>query len=81
MRAARALLLVAGTAVVFALAYLVWPTPYRYLTPRLEPVLAVRINRFTGDADYLLPNGWHSAKVRPGANSPIRLDELLRGGQ
>jgi hypothetical protein len=77
----RVPLLVAAAAIILALAYWVWPTPYRYVIPREPRIQVVRINRFTGDADYLLLNGWHRAKLPPGAKGPLKLDELLRDGQ
>lgn len=60
MRKLGVLLAVAALA---ALAYFVWPTPWRYDRIRELPV---RIHRITGDAEMLTPSGWqpmrHEAK-------------------
>jgi hypothetical protein len=54
--------------VVIVFATFVWPTPYRYEHMNLSsegPQLIVRINRFTGSAEYLTPVGWHEMQPKP----------------
>jgi hypothetical protein len=55
----RALGWVSVAVVLLAFAWFVWPTPYRYIEHR---DVLYRINRFSGSAMMLLPDGW--AKVR-----------------
>jgi hypothetical protein len=51
--------------VVATLAFLafVWPTLYRYDRMAVEGNnLPVRINRFTGATEFLLPSGWRRTR-------------------
>jgi len=65
--------------VVLAFCLLVWPTPYRYdhVHNRL-----LRLNRVTGHADALCPDGWHTLSRDPFADVgdvqvPITADVCL----
>jgi|SRR6185312_772257 len=52
----------ASTVLVVLFAWFIWPTPYQYLTGPRSPILGVRINRFTGAVDWLMPyGGWRGA--------------------
>lgn len=58
--AIRAALLVVGAAVLMLFAVFVWPTKYRYdhmhvTTGDTSAVMPVRIDRFTGRAEELVP--------------------------
>lgn len=50
-----------GLAILVVLALFVWPTVYRYDHMKLDTYdYPVRINRLTGKAEVLFPNGWHA---------------------
>ena len=53
------LFILLGLALV--LAWTVWPTRYRYTTSAfLDTQVTVRIDRFSGEAEWLLPGGWRT---------------------
>jgi hypothetical protein len=56
--------LVIATAMVVLFAVFIWPTRYRYehWAPGGGRSYPVRINRFTGTAERLQPNGWQPMK-------------------
>lgn len=62
MRYTKTLLTAVTLAVVIALAWTVWPTPYRYIGtwPRL-----VRVNRVTGTPQLLTEVGWRPMAPNP----------------
>ncbi len=41
---------------ILAFAYYVWPTPWRYDMTRGSQSIPFRINRFTGDAEMIIPH-------------------------
>lgn len=61
-------------AIVVALAFFVWPTPYRYdrIVWREKDQLPVRINRFTGTAEMLSIYGWKPMRSMSQSSSPPR---------
>ncbi len=58
-------------ALVGAFAAFVWPTRWRWDHMTVDgDVVPVRIDRFTGDADMLLPDdGWVPVEAPPGGAS------------
>lgn len=64
--------LLVGCLLVFG--WLVWPTPYRYLTWHSNDYTApVRISRVTGRADFLAPDGWRRmGPPRPAPTSAVQ---------
>lgn len=63
----RALVLLALVALVAAFAAFVWPTRWRYDHMTVDgDIVPVRIDRFTGDADMLVPDsGWLPVEAPP----------------
>lgn len=62
---------------ILLLAAFVWPTPYHYLTWHTgDFTTPVRISRFTGQADYLLPDGWR--RMAPQRTAPPRAVQPAR---
>ena len=76
----RVLVTMALATIAIAFLLLVWPTPYRY-----EQVHShlIRLNRVTGHADALCPDGWHTmwrdpfADLRIGPDIPMTADVCL----
>ena len=72
----RRFALAGAVVLVLAFGYFVWPTPYRYIAAPAGTeigggtgfkVISARVNRFTGQADFLVPGiGWvRTARVGP----------------
>jgi hypothetical protein len=61
-------------AVLVPFGYLVWPTVYRYDHIQVAGSdLPVRIDRFTGKAEYLYLNGWQAASEGPPSQGRSRV--------
>ena len=51
---------------VLLFAWLVWPTPYRYIAVRHE---LIRVSRITGEASRLTTVGWYAMVTPPTLDS------------
>lgn len=72
---------IALIALALLWGFFIWPTPYRYSQIQWSGLggSPVRINRFTGHAQILVPNGWKNlGRSRPVTTRPPRdpLDSL-----
>lgn len=66
----RVLLWIVVTGAAWLFASTVWPTRYRYDHVLVEEeTYPVRIDRFTGDADMLTPDGWVPMQSEGGGES------------
>ena len=91
----RVLVGTGAVALAIAFAALVWPTPFHYKPYRLGDLTTmVRISRFTGRAEMLMPTGWRKmisetermedrirARKRARANTPDLSPEAFQREQ
>ncbi len=66
--------------VAFAIvAWFIWPTPYRYDRITLKgETHPIRIGRFTGEAEILFMDGWHSTKAEQERQAAVALTQAER---
>jgi len=59
---------------VAAFAYLVWPTPWRYLSWHEMPI---KVHRLTGRTEMLRAEGWREVKASPASGLDPELSALV----
>lgn len=77
------LITLSGLLVLFFITWFVWPTRYQYTEMKVSSnVYPVRIDRFTGTTEMLLPTGWKKLESERGAtvktSSPLPASELAK---